>query len=155
MEVYIEGLDRVVEAGLARFVGVSNFDLSSLEQAVAMSDRPIVANQLLYNILERGRATPELLAFCRSHNITLVAYRPVERRQLADQATNEVVLRLARKYGCPVSHIAISWLIGQPGVVAIPKAVDRAHIDENLRATEVVLEPADRAMLDALGTASG
>jgi diketogulonate reductase-like aldo/keto reductase len=155
MEVYIEGLNRVVDAGLARFVGVSNFALEDLKRAVAMSDQPIVANQLLYNILERGRVTSELLEFCRRHNITVVAYRPVERRLLADQATNELTLQLARNYGRPVSHIAISWLIGQPGVVTIPKAVTRTHIDENLGATDLVLEAEDRAALDALATSSG
>ena len=150
LEVYVRGLNDVVEAGLARSVGVSNFDLDQLRQAVALSPRPIVANQLHYNLLDHGKVTPEMLDYCREQGITIVAYRPVERHLLADRADNPVVLDVARRIGRPVSQVAINWLIGRPGVVTIPKAVSRRHIDENLGALEFELTADERRLLDAV-----
>jgi diketogulonate reductase-like aldo/keto reductase len=152
MEVYIAGLDDAVDAGLARSIGVSNFGLEDLRRAVSLARHPIVANQLLYNVLQRDRVPPELLRFCREHDITVVAYRPVERRLLADQVENPVVRRIASQRNLPASQIAISWLIRQEGVVTIPKAVSREHIDENLGAVDVELSAEEWAELDAVAS---
>ncbi len=153
METTIAGLNDAVEAGLARTIGVSNYDTDQLKRAVKLSPRPIVVNQLHYNILQRGLVTPGMLAFCRERGITIVAYRPVERQLLADKAENALVVAVASRYDRPVSQIAINWLIGQPGVVTIPKAVARAHIEENLGAVEFSLSEDDRILLDRVGTA--
>jgi diketogulonate reductase-like aldo/keto reductase len=107
-----------------------------------------VANQLLYNVLDRGLVTQQILAFCREQGITIVAYRPVERRLLADQTTNKTVKEVARRYNRPAAQIAINWLIGQPGVITIPKAVSHKHIEENFGATEFSLSDQDRTALD-------
>jgi diketogulonate reductase-like aldo/keto reductase len=148
METTILGLNDAVEAGLARSIGVSNYDAAQLKEAVELSPRPIVANQLLYNLLERGLVTPEMLAFCRERGITIVAYRPVERRLLADRAENPTVMEIASRYDRPVAQIAINWLIGMQGVVTIPKAVVQAHIEENLASLEFSLSDEDRLLLD-------
>ncbi len=154
METTILGLNDVVEAGLARSIGVSNYPLDQLKEAVKISPRPIAANQLLYNILDRGLVTQHLLEFCREQGITVVAYRPVERRLLADQTTNQTVKELAARYNRPVAQIAINWLIGQPGVVTIPKAVAHPHIEENLGAMEFSLSDEDRRKLDQVKVSS-
>ena len=113
----------------------------------------IVANQLLYNIIDRGLVTPQMLDYCRSQRIALVAYRPVERRLLADKTDNPTVKEIAARYERPVAQIAINWLIGQPGVVTIPKAVARNHIEENLGAMEFSLSDEDRRLLDRVSPA--
>ena len=153
METTVKGLNDAAEAGLARSIGVSNYDTDQLKQAVELSPRPIVANQLHYNILERGLVTRQMLAFCRERGITIVAYRPVERQLLADKAEHAEVVAVASRHGRPVSQIAINWLIGQPGVVTIPKAVTRTHLEENLGAMEFSLSENDRALLDRIGAA--
>jgi len=137
-----------VEAGLARSIGVSNYNTAQLKKAVELSPRLIVANQLLYNVTDRGLVTPEMLAFCRERGITIVAYRPVERGLLADKAENRELIQVASHCKRPVAQVAINWLIGQPGVVTIPKAVARAHIEENLGSMEFSLSGEDRTRLD-------
>jgi len=144
----IAGLNDAVESGLARAIGVSNYTASQLKEAVKLSPRPIVANQLLYNILDRGLVTQEMLEYCRKQGITLVAYRPVERRLLADKAENRTVKEIAARYNRSAAQIVINWLIGQPGVVTIPKASMHDHIDENLGAMEFSLSEEDRRLLD-------
>lgn len=155
MEDYIGGLCDAVDAGLAAAIGVSNFSLDQLKQAVSLSRRPITAVQLKYNILDHGLATPEMLAYCREQRITVVAYRPVERRLLADKTENDVVTRVARAHGRPPSQIAIGWLISQPGVVTIPKASARSHIDENLGALDLSLSDSQMRELSAVAGNAG
>lgn len=153
MGTTISGLNDAAEAGLARAIGVSNYDITQLKEAVKLSPRPIVANQLLYNILDRGLVTPDMLRYCLEQGITIVAYRPVERRLLADKVDNPEVIEIASRYRRPVSQIAINWLIGQPGVVTIPKAVARPHIEENLGSMEFSLADGDRLTLDRVAAA--
>lgn len=148
MEVTIGALDDVVDAGLARAMAVSNFSLEQLRKAAALSRHPIAANQVHYNVLERSLLTPDMLEFCRASGITIVAYRPVERSLLADRTQNPVVLEVASRCGRTPAQVAINWLIGQPGVVTIPKAVRREHVEENLRAADFELSARDRAALN-------
>lgn len=153
MEEYIGGLDDAVDHGLAQAIGVSNFNLDQLKQAVALSKHPIAANQLLYNVLEHGLVTEEMRRYCADHEIAIVAYRPVERRRLADQVENRAVKEIAARHGRPASQVAISWLISQPGVVTIPKASSPEHIDENLGALDLELSEDEMATLSAVGSA--
>lgn len=150
VEEYIGGMNDAVEKGLVRSLAVSNFNLDQLRKAMDVSDHPIVANQLLYNIVNRGLASQDLLDFALENRVTIVAYRPVERKLLADETENKTVLEIARKYERPVSQIAINWLIGQPQVVTIPKSSKPAHIDENLGALDFELSADDRQTLDGI-----
>lgn len=153
MEEYIGGLDDAVDHGLARAIGVSNFNLDQLKRAAALSRNPIVANQLLYNVLEHGLVTDQMLTYCAEHGIAIVAYRPVERRRLADQVENRAVKEIAARHRRPASQIAIRWLISQPGVVTIPKASSPEHIDENLGALDLELSEDEMAALSAVESA--
>jgi diketogulonate reductase-like aldo/keto reductase len=130
---------------------VSNFGLSQLKEAVSLSDQPIVANQIYYNLLERSAASQELLSYCVENRITVVAYRPLERHVLADQAKDERLVEMADRLGRPAAQIAINWLIGQPGVLTIPKAVSHSHIEENLGALDFELSSSDREILTQMG----
>ena len=150
MESYIAGINDALEAGLTATLGVSNFDLGQLKRAVSLSRHPIVANQVLYNLFENPIVTPEFREYCLSEGISIVAYRPLERKKLADQCDRPEIVSLARKYDRPVAHIALNWLMGQKGVTVIPKASRREHIDENLLAAEFELASEDRQTLDDL-----
>jgi len=155
LEVTIGALNDAVDAGLARALAVSSFSEEQLRRAVALTRHPIAANQLHYNVLERGLVTADMLAYCEEQRITIVAYRPVERSLLADRAENPVVLDVASRCGRTPAQIAINWLIGKPGVVTIPKAVRRAHIQENLAAADFELSAGDRRALDEVASPAG
>jgi diketogulonate reductase-like aldo/keto reductase len=150
MESYINGLCDVVDKGLAKNIGVSNFTLEQLKQAVSISRYPIIAIQVLYNILERSVVTEDLIEFCKNNHITIVAYRPVERKKLADRNENSLVVELAKKYEKTPAQIAINWLISQENVVAIPKSLNKEHIDENLGALEFDLSAEDYERLNRI-----
>ena len=150
MEEYIAGLNDVVDKGLAKGLAVSNFNLEQLKQAQKLSKHPILANQMLYNILERSDVTNEMLDYCKENNILLVAYRPVERKLLADECTSETVLKMAKKYNKTPAQIALNWLCSKPNVVAIPKATKPEHIEENLASLDFEMSLEDIKLLDAL-----
>lgn len=149
MEEYVGGLNDAVDAGLAAAIGVSNFTTSQLERAISLSRHPIVANQVHYNLLAREHADERMRALCARHGITIVAYRPVERRALADQTDATPILDAAAEVGCTPAQLAIAWLISQPGVVTIPKASSLAHIDENFAAMGVRIPDAVLWRLDS------
>lgn len=147
MEEYMAGLNDAVDKGIAKGLAVSNFNMEELKKAQKLSKHPILANQMLYNILERSDVTNEMLEYCKNNNILLVAYRPVERKLLADQCTNEIVLNLATKYNKTSAQIALNWLCSKPNVVAIPKASKPEHIDENLASLDFELSIEDIELL--------
>ncbi|MBT3274621.1 MAG: aldo/keto reductase, partial [Spirochaetales bacterium] len=154
MEEYIGGMNDALDRGLVRHLGVSNFNLPQLQSAMDLSNAPIVANQVLYNIVNRGIVSQELLDFCLSNEITIVAYRPVERKILAENAVNPDVLRIAQKYNRQAAQIAINWLVDRDGIVTIPKSSTQNHIDENLRSLEFELSKEDRLVLDSIASSS-
>ena len=155
MQEYILGLDDALAAGLTDRIGVSNFTLEQLQQAMRITRHPICADQVHYNLLERSGGTEQLLGFCSNEGIAVVAYRPLERRLLADRHHEPLLVELAEKYSRTPAQIALAWLIGQDAVIPIPKASQSAHVDENLGALEVILEPGDRLLLDNMDFGNG
>src|SRR5690606_9486418 len=110
IEEYINGLNDAVDAGLVKSIAVSSFNLEQLKQALEISKHPIVANQIRYNALYKTRAPKDLLEFCKENKIMIVAYRPIERKLLADETKNPVVLEIAKKYKKTPAQIALNWL---------------------------------------------
>lgn len=150
MEEYMGGLNEAVDKGLVKYIGVSNFHLEQLKQAVSISKYSIVANQMHYNLIHKQDVPQDMKDFCKKKNIMIVAYRPIERRLLADQATNDTILAISKKYKRTPAQIALNWLISQDNVVAIPKAVNKKHIDENLGASDFELKNDDVEKLNSL-----
>ncbi|AEJ40034.1 oxidoreductase [Sulfobacillus acidophilus TPY] len=147
----VDTLNALVTAkrqGLARHIGVSNFPADLLEQALAITEGAISVNQVEYHLLNR-RAEHRLLGYYP--RVATMAYSPVKGLTAleSDHPGRQVLQRLAETYQATPETVALAWLIAHPGVVAIPKAVHREHIDANRRALELTLTSADRAALDA------
>ncbi len=120
-----EALARLVEEGRVRHVGVSNFSVEQLRGAMAVSDVPILTNQVEYHPYFDQR---ELLTFCRANDILLTAYSPLAHGRVVG---DETLARIGRRYGKSAAQVAIRWLIQQEGVVTIPKSVTGRYIREN------------------------
>ena len=145
----IGAMGELVDAGLVKALGLSNFQLDELKNAMTMSSHPFVALQNHYNVIYKTEVPPQLLEYCRDNAITMVAYQPVERGLVYD---NKTVTRIASARAITPGQVAIAWLLQQDGVVTIPKATAHAHIDDNLAALSVQLTPAEIAELDAIGS---
>ncbi|WP_424134682.1 aldo/keto reductase [Roseomonas chloroacetimidivorans] len=141
----VEAFERLIEDGKIRRWGVSNLDVEDLEElGAALPD--CATDQVLYNLEARG---PEydLLPFCRDHGMPVMAYSPVGQggRLLRHPALRSV----AARHGTGPAAIALAFTLRSPGVIAIPKASDPAHLRENVAARDIILTEADLRELDA------
>jgi len=133
----MRAMERLVKDGLVRFIGVSNFSVSEMEEAMAsLAREEIVSNQVEYSLLERS-IEHDLLPFCEREKITVIAYSPLARGKLSEpkkyleKHKADVLQTLADKYGKTPSQIALNWVVRRPSVIAIPKAVKLEHVKEN------------------------
>ena len=137
LEETLGAMEDLVDAGIVRYLGVSNFGRDELQAALSVGGRhPIVSNQVSFSLTDR-RACADLLPYCQEHNITLVAYSPLGRGldRMAARDSHGVLETIAKTSGRTPAQIALNWCIQHSGVVAIPKANSLARIEENCGAT--------------------
>jgi 2,5-diketo-D-gluconate reductase B len=135
---------KLKEAGRTRAIGVANFNIALLRQAVEKIGAPIACNQVEYHAL-LGQA--KLLGYMRAQEIPLVAYSPLAKGKLGQ---NPVLEAIARKHGATAAQVALKWLLDQDDVCAIPKAARRESQQANLDALKIALDDADRAAIAGL-----
>jgi diketogulonate reductase-like aldo/keto reductase len=141
----VAGFTDLMEDGRIRSWGVSNFDLSDMLELVSVpKGAGVVANQVLYNLTRRGIEW-DLLPWCRRNGIVVMAYSPIEQGRLLG---DPVLARIAARHEATPAQIALAWLIGQEGVVAIPQAGTPKHVREDRAAAEVRLTEQDLAEID-------
>ena len=140
----LAGMRRLQEGGLVRHIGVSNFPVALMKEAVETQGIPILANQVEYHpYLSQNR----VLAYCRQAGIALTAYCPLAEGRVA----GDPVLRgIGAKYGRTAAQVALRWLIEQDGVSAIPMTADPDHCRDNLAVFDFALSPEDQAAIGAL-----
>ncbi len=146
LEELIRTMDGLVEAGLVRHIGVSNFSRDRLARAHALSAYGISCNQVHYSLVVRDAERSGLLAYCQEEEIPLIAYRGVEKGKMADDPP-EVLVRIAKKYGKTPTQIALAWLTSQAMVGALIFTRNAKHHAENLTAFETRLDPEDVELL--------
>ncbi len=140
-----DALQALVDQGRIGRWGVSNFDVADMEELMALPPGPGCAtNQVYFSLGERG-AQFALLPWLRARGIPTMAYSPIDQGALADADALEAI---AARHGATAAQIALAWVLAQEGVVAIPKAVQEAHLRENLAAAELQLTADDLVGLD-------
>jgi diketogulonate reductase-like aldo/keto reductase len=131
--------------GKIRHWGVSNFDLSDMEELFALpGGRDCASNQVLYNLRRRG-IEHDALPWCQQHKIPIMAYSPVEQGRLLD---HRALAAIAKAHGATPAQVALAWAMRATGVIAIPKAGTVAHVQENRAALDLALTKDDLAALD-------
>jgi 2,5-diketo-D-gluconate reductase B len=130
--------------GRTRFIGVSNFSVPLIEEAVERHGADLLCDQVEYHPYLSQKP---VLDAVRRHGMFLTAYAPVAKGRAAGDA---VLAAIGRKYGKSAAQVCLRWLLDQDAVVAIPKAASRAHLAENLAIFDFALAPEDRAQIDAL-----
>jgi diketogulonate reductase-like aldo/keto reductase len=145
LEETLGAFEALVRAGKVRYWGVSNCDVSDVEELVGLPGGDAVAtNQVLYNLTRRG-IEYDLLPWSREQRLPVMAYSPVEQGRLLGHSG---VQRVAARHGATPAQVALAWVLRQDGVTAIPKAGTPAHVRENRAALDVRLTSEDLADLD-------
>ena len=143
----IAAFEQLQRDGKIRYWGVSNLDTRAMQEWVATpGGAAVAANQVLYNLSRRG-VEWSLLPWCRAQGIAVMAYSPIEQARLLE---HRELIALAKELGRTPVQLALAWLLTREGVIAIPKAARRAHLDDNFGALETPLDAATLARLDAI-----
>ena len=141
-------LIRLQEEGLARSIGVSNFEPEHIERIVAETGVTPAINQIeLHPRFQQNR----LRDFHAKHGIATEAWAPLGRAQvLSDPA----IVKIAAKHARTSAQVVIRWHLDE-GLVVIPKTARRERLQENFAVFDFALDDDDRAAIDALDNPQG
>src|SRR5580693_7698477 len=131
-------LCKVKQSGLARHIGVSNFTVPLIAEAVRLASEPLVCNQIeMHPFLDQSKVT----AACRAQGMAVVAYSPIAR----GSAKNDAVLaRIGAAHGRSAAQVSLRWLV-QQDIVVIPRTSRLEHLSENCAIFDFVLADAEMA----------
>jgi len=131
-------------AGMTRTIGVSNFPVALLKEAVERHGADLLTNQVEYHPFLSQRALRQAM---QHYGLMLTAYAPVARGRVF---TDRTLVAIGKKYGKSGGQVALRWLLDQGKVCAIPKAGQRAHAEANLAIFDFTLSAEDRVAIDDL-----
>jgi len=143
----IGALCKVKREGLARHIGVSNFTVALIADALKVSTEPLVCDQVEYHpFLDQSI----LLAETRAHGMALVAYSPLARGDLR----NEVLVRIGAAHKKTTAQISLRYLV-QQNVVVIPRTSKLERLSENAAIFDFTLSEREMRDIAALGHRDG
>ncbi len=147
-----QGMQQVQSAGLARHIGVSNFNIAKLEELFAVGGQGPEMNQVeLHPYLRQDK----LVKHCHAKGMHMTAYSPLgsgdrpalfHKEQEPSLFEDPLVKELSEKYAVSPAQILIAFHINR-NIAVVPKSVNRDRIAQNLQAAELQLEPADMDQL--------
>jgi 2,5-diketo-D-gluconate reductase B len=130
--------------GMTRHIGVSNFTIATLAEAMRVSPEPIVTNQVEYHpYLDQRR----LLAAIRGHGLAVTAYCPIA---LGKVLGDPVISDIARTHGKTEAQVTLRWLVQQGDVIAIPRTSRIERLRENLAIFDFELSAGEMDRMGAL-----
>ncbi|HEY0831957.1 MAG TPA: aldo/keto reductase [Candidatus Dormibacteraeota bacterium] len=166
---------RLVDQGLVAQVGVSTHNLAQWQEAETAFGRPVLSNQVLFNLVDR-RPERELLPWAQQKGRVIIAYSPLgqgllsgkyqdslprnlmRRRRSSFSAANRARLapliaalrEIGDRHSATPAQVSLAWLIRKPNVVAIPGASSVYQVEENIAAADIVLSDEESSRLDSL-----
>ncbi|HET6724933.1 MAG TPA: aldo/keto reductase, partial [Gammaproteobacteria bacterium] len=145
LEETLEALQRVRAAGKARHIGVSNFNIALVQQAVeTVGADALVTNQVEYHPFLSQR---KVLAQARQFGMLLTAYCPLAQGKVIG---NDTLRDIGARYGKSETQIALRWLLDQEGVIALPRTSNEAHARTNFEVFDFHLTEDELARIDTL-----
>lgn len=131
--------------------GVSNLDYADMQELGQVpGGQACATDQVLYHLASRG-IEYDLLPWCQQQQMPVMAYCPLAQagRLRAGLMNHPVVNAIAREYNATAAQVLLAWVIGHPGVMAIPKASSIMHVEENAGALGITLSAEALQKLDA------
>jgi len=145
----MQALCEVKRFGMAKHIGISNFPVALMREAIELATEPLVTNQVEYHP-QLDQST--LLAACRAAGMALTAYSPLGRGELLDNPTLQAI---AESHGKTVAQVILRWLIQQKDVVAIPRSSEPAHIRSNFEVFDFALSNEEMVRIFGLAEPQG
>jgi len=147
LESTVSAFEQLKTDGKIKHWGVSNFDTNDMQELYGIPDgKNCQINQVLYNLSRRGIEW-DLLPWCRSMGLPIMAYSPIEQGRLLE---NKKLKVLASEIGVSAAQLSIAWSIRRNDIITIPKASNLEHVRQNIDAWTIKLESATLDELDKL-----
>jgi diketogulonate reductase-like aldo/keto reductase len=141
-------LARAKQLGLARHIGVSNFTVALIEEAVAACPEPLVCDQVEYHpYLDQTKVRDA----CARHGLAVVAYSPVAKGRIKN---DQALKRIGERYRKTSAQICLRWLV-QQNVAAIPRTSKLERLSENLAIFDFELSDEEMRDISGMGSPSG
>ena len=141
-------LAHVKQLGLARHIGVSNFTVALIDEAVAACPEPLVCDQVEYHpYLDQTKVKDA----CARHGLAVVAYSPVAKGRIRG---DETLTRIGQAHGKTAAQVCLRWLV-QQNVAAIPRTSKIERLSENIEIFDFVLSDDEMGQIAAMANAKG
>jgi diketogulonate reductase-like aldo/keto reductase len=133
----------LLDTGKIKSIGVSNFSIRQLRDALHVEGHPITNNQVRFHPLDYDQ---RLLEYCHEHDVVVTAYSPLGRARIL---RHPLIRDTATKYNRTPAQICLRWAL-QKRTVVIPKTSSDARLRENMDIFDWDLAAVDMNQLDAL-----
>jgi diketogulonate reductase-like aldo/keto reductase len=141
-------LAHVKKLGMARHIGVSNFTVALIEEAVAACPEPLVCDQVEFHpYLDQTKVREA----CARHGMALVAYSPIARGRIK---SDETLARIGQAHGKTTAQVCLRWLV-QQDAVAIPRTSKIERLSENIDIFDFELSGEEMQAISGMGSAKG
>jgi 2,5-diketo-D-gluconate reductase B len=142
------GLAHVKKLGLARHIGVSNFTVALIEEAVAACPEPLVCDQVEFHpYLDQTKVRQA----CAGHGIAVVAYSPVAKGRIRN---DQELTRIGQAHGKTAAQVSLRWLV-QQNVSAIPRTSRIERLSENIDIFDFELSEPEMSLISAMASPTG
>jgi 2,5-diketo-D-gluconate reductase B len=132
----IGALCRMKREGRARHIGISNFTVGLVDEAVKLATEPLVTDQIEWHpYIDQS----QVVAACRRHGLSVTAYSPIARGRAIGDAT---LARIGQRHGKSAGQVSLRFLI-QEGAIVIPRTSKPERLAENLAIFDFELTPAE------------
>jgi diketogulonate reductase-like aldo/keto reductase len=144
LEETLGALAKARREGLAKNIGVSNFTAALLDEAVSQCSEPLFTNQIEYHAYIRQDT---IIAACRKHGLLITCHVPLARGKVL---SDPVIREISKDHGKTAAQVALKWLIQQPGIGVVPRALEYAEIEENIDIFDFDLSGDEMTRISAL-----
>ncbi len=145
----VGALAKTKRDGLTRHIGVANFNIALVEEAMRLCPEPLSTLQAEYHpYLDQSR----VLEFCRRVGLVFTAYCPLGRGKLF---ADPMMAEIARAKSKTIAQVALRWQIQQGNIAPIPRSSDAAHMAESLAVFDFVLSDEEMRRIHALARPDG
>lgn len=143
----MRAMEKLVDEGKIRYIGVSNFDAQLLDDARScLSHEDVLTDQVSFSLVDRSPEY-ELMDYCREARVGIIAYEPLARKKVFSGRQGKLLSSIAARYGKTSAQVALNWILCKGGL-PIPKSSDPTHLEENLGACGWRLTEKDVRLLD-------
>lgn len=147
----VECMERLVKAGKIKRWGVSNFDVSDMEELWSVpSGNNCAVDQVLYHVGSRG-IEYDLIPWLNTHGLAVMAYCPLAQGgRLRGSSAYDTLLPIAGRHGISVLQLLLAFTLRQPNLISIPKASSPSHVEQNAAVDEINISDEDWVVVDRL-----